>query len=499
MPEYIKAYVVIIFLSSFAFYFAKKSTAIILTTTQFNQLRNIWFTITTLAFFSVNFWIFLSITALFVAYHAKKSVQPIALYMAIIAAAPPIWAIIPGFGLVNRIMQIDYLLVLSISLLLIQYFKIKSSEFPFGRVKTDYCVLAYFAVNVGILFTITTPTDMVRETLVMFLAMFLPYYVVSRKVQDTTQLQTVIAAFMITCFPAALIGFFEAGKGWLLYTAVQPALGIEWEFGGYLHRDGLLRASSSFGHSLVFAFAMVVGLGFYLYLHSVIKNKLYKFAGLGLILLGVIAPLSRGPWLGAAMLVCVYLYLGRNGVSNLFKLAFGSAVLFAFLLVSPIAHKVVNLLPFIGKTDQFNADYREQLFETSIVVAGKNPWFGNPEFAKDPDMKELFQGEKIIDLVNIYISVLLNAGYIGLIFYVGMFITALRLAYVGMKKIRNVDTNLFQLGRALIATLISIMFMIAGVGDILVIPYLYYIVIALCIAYSQIVKKQLTKATLELT
>jgi hypothetical protein len=80
-----------------------------------------------------------------------------------------------------------------------------------------------------------------------------------------------------------------------------------------------------------------------------------------------------------------------------------------------------------------------------------------------------------------------------------MFITALRLAYVGMKKIRNVDTNLFQLGRALIATLISIMFMIAGVGDILVIPYLYYIVIALCIAYSQIVKKQLTKATLELT
>lgn len=499
MPEYIKAYIVIIFLSSFAFFFAKKSTAAILSPTQFYQLRNIWLVITTFAFFSFNFWIFLSITALFVAYHAKKSMQPIALYMAIIAAAPPIWAIIPGFGLVNRIMQIDYLLVLSISLLLIHYFRIKSSELPFGRVKTDYCVLGYVLVNVFILFTITTPTDMIRETLVMFLAMFLPYYVVTRKVQDTAQLQTVIAAFMITCFPAALIGFFEAIKGWLLYTAVQPALNIQWEFGGYLHRDGLLRASSSFGHSLVFAFAMVVGLGFYLYLHSVTKNKLFKFAGLGIMLLGVIAPLSRGPWLGAAMLACVYLYLGRNGVSNLLKLAFAGAVVFAFLLVSPIGHKVVNLLPFIGKTDQFNADYREQLFETSIVVAAKNPWFGNPNYTKDPDMKELFQGEKMIDLVNIYISVLLNTGYVGLVFYVGMFLTALRLAYVAMKKIRSVDYNLFQLGRTLIATLIAVMFMIAGVGDILIIPYLYYILVGLCVAYSQIVKRQLTKTLLAQT
>jgi O-antigen ligase len=491
MPEFIKAYIAIMVLSSVAFHFAKKTTASILPTAQFNNLRNSWFIITTLAFFSYSFWIFLALTAIFVAKKAKSALHPLALYMAIIAAVPPIWAIIPGFGLVNRIMQIDYLLMLSISLLLFQYFKIKSSQFPFGRVMTDYCVLGYVLVNIGILFTITTPTDMIRETLSMFLAMFLPYYVISRKIDNVQYLQAVMAAFMIACFPAALIGFIEAIKGWLLYSSVQAALHQPWEFGNYLHRDGLLRASSSFGHSLVFAFTMVVGLGFYLYIGTTIKNKFFKLAGWGIISLGVIAPLSRGPWLGALLLICLYLYLGRNGVSNLFKLAFAGAIVFAFLLASPVGHKVVNLLPFIGTTDKGNADYREQLFETSIVVAGKNPWFGNPNFTKDPDMKNLFQGEHIIDLVNIYIAVLLNTGYVGLIFYVGMYLTALRLAYVSMKKIKHIDESLFQIGRSLVSILVAVMFMIAGLSDMLLIPYLYFILFGLCVAYSHLVKKHL--------
>ena len=491
MPENIKAYIAILIFSTIAFHFAKKATAEILPANQFNHYKSSWLILTSLAFLSFNYWIFLTLSLLFVAFRVRKTSHPIGLYMAVIAAVPPISAALPGFGIMNYLMQVDYLVMLSVGLLLAVYFKSKSNYLPLGKVKTDVFVVSYLLLNISLNFADTTITDILRQCAVLYLTNFLPYYVVSRVVQDSQHLKVSIAAFMVACFPAALVGFLEAIKGWLVYSSLQSALKQYWAFGSYMGRDGALRATASFGHSIAFGYTMTIALGLYLYVQSTIKKKIFKFAGFGVIALGLLAPLSRGPWVGAAVLITIYLYLGKNGISNLLKFMMVCAITLAFVLVLPFGDKIINLIPFVGKTDIQNVDYRQQLLDASMIVVARSPIFGNKNYAAEPEMKKMVQGEHIIDLVNIYVSVLLNSGVVGLCLYVGMFLSACSITYQSMKRVKAINNELFQIGRSLLSILIAIMLMISAMSDQLIIPYLYYIVIGLSVAYAQIVKKAL--------
>ena len=491
MPEYIKAYIVILFLSTFAFYYARKITTPFVNNAEFKEWINTWLVITSFAFFGINFWVFLTATLLYVYIKTKKSTNAVALYMAIIAAVPPITASIPGFGVVNYLLVIDYPMLLSVCLLLVVYANLKpnSQTLKFNKVKTDFFVVSFIIVNIGLSLTDTTFTDTLRQCVILFITTFLPYYAVSRGVQSAEQLKKAMFAYVVTCFPLALVGVFESGKGWLLYLTIEEALKQNWVYGGYLMRGDGLRASSSFGHSIMFGYGMVVALGFYLLLQTQIKNKLYKMIGFGIISAGLVAALARGPWVGAAVLICVFLYLGKNGISNLMKLGMASMMTLALVSATPVGDKVINLLPFVGKTDKFNVDYRAQLVEASFAVVAKSPLFGNKNFDKEPEMQKMIQGEHIIDIVNQYVNVLLNSGILGLTLFLGIFISALIYANSAMKRVRYNNRELYDIGRTLIATLVAIMFMISAVADQLIIPYLYFSCIGLCIAYAEIVRR----------
>lgn len=491
MPEYIKAYIVILFLSTVAFHYARKITTPYVTNTEFKEWRNTWLVVTSFAFFGINFWIFLTATFLYVYIKAKKSTNAIALYLAIIAAVPPITASIPGFGVVNYLLIIDYPMLLSVCLLLVVYLNLKpnAQTLKFNKLKTDFFVVNFILVNIGLSLTDTTFTDTLRQCAILFITTFLPYYAVSRGVQSVEQLKKTMFAYVVTCFPLALVGVFETGKGWLLYNTVEAALKQSWSFGGYLMRGDGLRATSSFGHSIMFGYGMVIALGFYLLLQSQLKNKLFRLMGFGIIAAGLIAALARGPWVGAAVLICVFLYLGKNGISNLMKLGMASVMALALISATPVGDKVINLLPFIGKTDKGNIDYRAQLIDASFAVVAKSPLFGNKNFGKEPEMQKMIQGEKIIDIVNQYLNVLLNSGIVGLILFLGIFLSALIYANSAMKKVRYSNRELYDVGRTLIATLVGIMFMITAVADQLVIPYLYFACIGLCIAYAEVVRR----------
>lgn len=496
MPEYIKAYIVILFLSTITFHYAKKLTSPYVSYTEFKEWRNAWLVITSFAFLGVNFWIFLSATFLYVFFKTKRSNNAIALYLAIIAAVPPITASIPGFGVVNYLLVIDYPMLLSLCLLLVVYLNLKpnSLTLKFNKVKTDFFVVSFIILNIGLSLTDTTFTDTLRQCAILFITTFLPYYAVSRGVQTAEQLKKAMFAYVITCLPLALVGVFESGKGWLLYLTIEDALKQSWSYGGYLMRGDGLRASSSFGHSIMFGYSMVIALGFFLLLQTLIKNKLYKLIGFGIISSGLIAALARGPWVGAAVLICVFLYLGKNGISNLMKLGMASVMVLALISASPVGDKVINLLPFIGKTDKFNVDYRTQLVEASFAVVAKSPLFGNKNFDKEPEMQKMIQGEHIIDIVNQYVNVLLNSGFFGLTLFLGIFISAIIYANSAMKRVRYDNRELYDIGRTLIATLVGIMFMITAVADQLIIPYLYFSCIGLCIAYAEIVKRWIVQS-----
>ena len=139
---------------------------------------------------------------------------------------------------------------------------------------------------------------------------------------------------------------------------------------------------------------------------------------------------------------------------------------FGILAITPSGGKFIDLLPFIGKTEKYNIDYREQLFHNSLVVIARNPLFGSIDYLNEPEMLELKQGEGIIDVVNTYVGITLERGYLGLLLFVSIFASVIFAIRKSMKSITDKRDELHILGRSLVAVLLTIMFIISTTSSI---------------------------------
>ena len=301
-------------------------------------------------------------------------------------------------------------------------------------------------------------------------------------------------AFVLAAMLMALIAVFELAKHWLLYSDLIRSLGLSRAMTGYVGRSGLLRATASAGHPIALGYVMAVAIGFYLFLQRSISFKHAKRLGLALLLAGLAAALSRGPWVGALVLVIVYIATGRYAVKRLTLLAFIGALSLPVLSILPGGEKILNLIPFIGQTEERNIDYRSRLIETSLVVIERNLWFGSVDYLDTPEMESMRQGQGIIDIVNTYIQVALETGLIGLALFIGIFASVLLGIRRSMNSIGDKDSDEYQLGRALFATLAGALLIIFTVSSIAIIPIVYWSLGGLGVAYAELVKKSKRKA-----
>jgi O-antigen ligase len=80
--------------------------------------------------------------------------------------------------------------------------------------------------------------------------------------------------------------------------------------------------------------------------------------------------------------------------------------------------QIVTVLGAIFGSEQADIssiEYRRELLDTSLALIKQSPWLGVPNYAAQ--MQSLRQGEGIIDVVNTYVAILLDAGAIGLAVY----------------------------------------------------------------------------------
>jgi O-antigen ligase len=234
---------------------------------------------------------------------------------------------------------------------------------------------------------------------------------------------------------------------------------------------------------------MVVGIGFYLFLQRSIQQTLIRRIGMMLLAAGLFAPLSRGPWVGAAVLLVVFISTGRSPARRLMILALAALLVLPLVSILPGGEKVINLLPIIGSTEKENIDYRENLINNAMIVIQRNPWFGSINYLDTPEMESMRQGQGIIDIVNTYIWVALEKGFIGLGLFVGFFALTLLGIYRAMRSTPDRNSELHLLGRVLLATLLSILVIIFTVSSITVIPFIYWSIAGLGVAYAQMVRK----------
>jgi O-antigen ligase len=357
----------------------------------------------------------------------------------------------------------------------------------FGALLPDKLLAGYLVL----LFVLQLPHESFTETLrarvfYAFTDVLLPYYVASRGLRHLPALREALMAFVLGALALAAIACFEALKSWLVYAELDRALGVPWDYGGYLLRGDSLRAQGTAGHAIPLGFVMAVALGLALALRPSIPRRLAWAAGLALLAAGLMVPLSRGPWVGAAVLVVVFVAIGPAALKRFAALGVLGVAVAPALVSSSAGRVVIDLLPYVGSAEAETITYRERLVEISFEVIRQNPWFGVFDATSLAVMQQLKQGQGIIDIVNTYVGVALESGLVGLALFAGFFLCvgagiAARLRSLPGGR----DGEAYRIGRALFATLVGILVIISTVSSITIIPLVYWSVAGLGVAYAR--------------
>jgi hypothetical protein len=490
MPEILRSLIVVLVIAYGIFFASNRYASVYRIDVKALSLRTkAWYAITLAAFLSNNFWIFCTITAIVLFHAGKKDKNPLALVCFVLFAVPLFGTQIPGFGIVNYLFEINYFRMISLTVLLPAYLILrKNKSIFFGHYGADKFIIGFLAYQIMLMYSSSSLTNLLRVIFTNFLDIFLPYYVASRLLKTIEQFEDVMQSLVIASAIVAAIGIVEFLKGWLLYSALPYSLGIDWSYGGYLLRGDSLRALASSGQAIVMGYMMAVALGFYWYLAAGIKDTTKRNILAALLFAGLIAPVSRGPWVGVVCMLGVILALSPNPIKNILKVSSVGLVVALLLIVTPYGDKLIEYLPFVGSVDANNVDYRKSLLENSWQVIQRNLLFGSSDFMENQEMEDLRAGagEGIIDLVNSYVAIALSGGLIGLGLFAGFFASC---GWNVFKAQRNkfLDKASARLGQALFATLIGILVIIYTVSSILFIPVLYWLVGGMCVGYVGLV------------
>jgi O-antigen ligase len=491
MPEHIRALFVILFLSLCVFVLAKKATSQILEPADFTRRRNLWLGLTIIAFLMPDFWIYVGIATVVLYFSLPREHNKVALFLILLFVVPRATVTIPGIGGINYFFALSHQRLLSLTILLPAFFLTlkQQNTIRFGKLLPDKVLTAYLVLTICLTIRDTSLTDTLRQMFYLLLDVFLPYFVISRALKTKEQFHDAMLALLLALMVVALIAAFEAKAHWLLYNPLTKSLEMKGGMLGYLGRDGALRATASAGQPIALGYLMVVALGLFLFLKKFIQKRSFRILAWLLLIVGLIAPLSRGPWIGAAVLIVIYLATGPQAIKRLTMLFLIATLSLPLATVIPGGQKVIDLLPFIGTVESGNIDYRQQLIQKASIVIARNPWFGSVNYLDTPEMQSMMQGQGIIDVVNSYIGIALESGLTGLALFVGFFLTVIFQVYGKLRSIPYKNSENALLGRGLLATLLSIMVIIATVSSITIIPIMYWSIAGFGVAYIQLMKR----------
>jgi len=209
---------------------------------------------------------------------------------------------------------------------------------------------------------------------------------------------------------------------------------------------------------------------------------------LGIVVLfaGLIAPLSRGPWVGAAAGVLVMAATSSRPWRRVVHFGVATVIVVSLLQLTPFGDRIVDHLPFVGTIDAETVNYRQRLIEVSMIVIAQNPFFGAADYLYSPVMQELQQGSQgIIDIVNSYLGVALGSGGVGLALFAGVFLSVAWTLVQALRAQRHdPDSESFLQGRVLLAVLVVVAVTIITVSSITFIPIVYWCLCGLGAGYA---------------
>jgi len=305
-----------------------------------------------------------------------------------------------------------------------------------------------------------------RDVFVTLFSFFIPYYVLSRGLRGIETVNHVVKGLVVTGTYIAMFAFVEAILKWKIYT----------ELGGYLSaftagslhnlyevRYGLLRVAVSLTHPITLGFYLSFIFGLAVYLLRVEKaTRLGYMLFYGLFVGAMYLTVSRGAWVGFAALLFVLLVYKLSPKVRIILLLL-SVVLSPLLSFVDMGESQPSSSTSSDGVDEFGTmEYRYNLALASFKVIPRQFFFGSRTYKEYPEMQELEQGQKIIDIVNGYLHIALDYGMLALAVFL---VLVMRSALEGVRSHqygRDYENEQFEyLGISLVAITYSLAIQLA--------------------------------------
>lgn len=499
MLQLYKALAAVIVVTTITFFLARPLLRRFMSDTDFSHRRNIWLALNLAAFTIPNYWAYVLVASVVLAYGVKRDSNPPALYAFLLLAMVPVGLYLPTLGLVKQLFLVDHLRLLSLLVLLPTAVRLAGAttapavRAPYPRaadrlrLQADLLLALYAGLQIIVLMPHESVTATLRRSVLLIIDLWLPYYVFSRGMRSREQIVETMAAFALAMFVLAPLAVLESFKGWLLYAGLQEKWDTE-PLINYLSRGSMLRAQLTAGHSIVLGYAMTIAFGFWLSLQGRVESLGWRVLAMLTLFIGIVMPLARGPWLGACFVLVMFLAVGPNRGSRILTV-FGLLFLTGVAVVlSPWGSQVVDRLPFIGTLDEDTVSYRQQLAAMSWTLIRQNPWFGTPGFFAY--LEDLRQGQGIIDLVNAYAGIALAYGLVALAALLGFFVLIVARCIGCVRASARADPGLASTGASIAACLMGTLLMIATVNLYLSVANITWMLAGLGVAYAGIVRRR---------
>jgi O-antigen ligase len=464
MTEAIKALIVVAVLSAGAFVYARMAFSDIVPRETIARWRNLYLAVTAVAFLAPNYWLVLAMLAgAVLVFGAGEKFKP-ALFLLLLFAVPAAGKTVPGFGGINNFLDLYPYNILALVLLFPML--LRPSEVR-GAGRGDLAVavfIAYALLMLALAFREASFTHGVRRSTAFILTAVAQYFVFSRIRWTVERIRLATAALVIPFLALSAIAVAEAVLGWHFYAAAVQ----NWDVSTilrYTERSGFLRSYGSVLGPIAFGLFLAAGLALAPALVRSAARTALANMSFPAIAAGLLVTFSRGPWIGGAIAVLLYVATTRRAMGNLVRLAMVGAAGFVALAVTPFGSAVIDILPFIGDAESNSIDYRQDLFDIGWRVAMQTPWFGSEGYMESAAMQELVQGQGIIDIVNAYLRITLDSGLVGLSLYLGAVGLAILAAFRAIGPARKIGSELESYCQGYFAALLGLSIILATTAN----------------------------------
>lgn len=496
----LKELIVVLVIGSSVFAVARPVVLLFSTEEDFQRRRNLWVALTAAAFLSPSFWLFALVAIPLLVRAGRRDSSPAALYLFLLHVIPPISVPIPMIG-ISYLFDIDNYLLLSFCVLVPAALRMRRAGI--GATVRPLEAPDLFLLGYGVLTSILyirpeiaggalsplTFTDCLRRMFVFFFANFMAYYAITRLSSTRRSIVDALGAYCLACAVLVGIALFESVRHWLLYGEMAGRWGVGSPISLYIARGSSLRAIASTGHALALGYLLAVAFGMWLYLQSYLQSARLRMAGAAWYWIGLLAAFSRGPWIGAVSIYLSFAALSPGAVGKVFKAVVVAVVTAVLVYLSPLHDKLAAVLPFLGGTvDYENVLYRQRLWDRAWQLIGASPVWGDQDALLK--MHDLRQGQGIIDLVNTYVEVLLDNGFVGLFLFLSFILVPLFKAWGASRTSVRSDNDLGMLGTSIVCCILGTLLLLEN-GSFATGPErMFYALAALAAAYARLIRSR---------